>query len=37
MEGMEITDASGYAGQADQIFTPRSEEEIAEILTRAGR
>lgn len=33
---MEITDASGYAGQADQVFTPRSEEEIAAILTRAS-
>jgi FAD/FMN-containing dehydrogenase len=33
---MQITDASGYAGQADQIFTPRSEEEIAEILARAS-
>ena len=34
---MHITDASGYAGHADQVFTPRSEEEIAEIVTRAGR
>ncbi|MEP6960834.1 MAG: FAD-binding oxidoreductase, partial [Acidobacteriota bacterium] len=34
---MEITDASGYAGHADQIFTPRHEEEIAEILTRAAQ
>src|ERR1700733_3137661 len=33
---MEITDASGYAGHADQIFTPRSEEEIATILVRAS-
>lgn len=33
---MEITDASGYAGRADQVFTPRSEEEIAAILTRAS-
>ncbi len=32
-----ITDASFYAGYADQIFTPRHEEEIAEILTRAQR
>lgn len=30
-----ITDASGYEGQADQIFTPRTEEELAGILTRA--
>lgn len=33
---MEITDASGYAGRADQVFTPRNEEEIAAILTRAS-
>ena len=33
---MEIADASGYAGQADQVFTPRSEEEVAEILARAS-
>jgi len=33
---MQITDASGYAGQADQVFTPRSEEEVAEILARAS-
>jgi FAD/FMN-containing dehydrogenase len=33
---MQITDASGYAGQADQVFTPRSEEEVAEILSRAS-
>jgi FAD/FMN-containing dehydrogenase len=33
---MEITDASGYAGQADQVFTPRSEEEVAAILARAS-
>jgi len=33
---MQITDASGYAGQADQVFTPRSEEEVAEILVRAS-
>jgi FAD/FMN-containing dehydrogenase len=33
---MEITDASGYAGQADQIFTPRSEGEVAEIVSRAS-
>jgi FAD/FMN-containing dehydrogenase len=34
---MDITDASGYSGRAEQVFTPRSEEEIAETLTRAGR
>jgi len=33
---MDISDASGYAGQADQVFTPRSEEEVAAILTRAS-
>ena len=33
---MQITDASGYAGQADQVFTPCSEEEVAEILVRAS-
>src|ERR1700730_16457618 len=33
---MDIADASGYAGRADQVFTPRSEEEIAAILTRAS-
>lgn len=32
----EITDASGYAGTADRVFQPRREEEIAEILTKAG-
>src|SRR6476660_5083089 len=30
-----ITDASGYAGQAEQVFTPRSEDEIAGILSQA--
>lgn len=34
---MNITDASGYAGHADRVFAPRSEEEIAEILTRAAQ
>src|SRR5258706_1345824 len=33
---MQITDASGYAGQADQVFTPHNEEEVAEILVRAS-
>src|SRR5579862_1871594 len=32
----DITDASGYAGRADQVFTPRSEEELAAILIRAS-
>jgi FAD/FMN-containing dehydrogenase len=34
---MNFTDASGFAGHADQVFTPRHEEEIAEILARAAR
>jgi len=33
---MQITDASGYAGRADQVFTPRSEEELAALLVRAS-
>jgi FAD/FMN-containing dehydrogenase len=33
---MDITDASGYRGRADQVFNPRSEEEIAAILSRAS-
>ncbi|HEV8415837.1 MAG TPA: FAD-binding oxidoreductase [Bryobacteraceae bacterium] len=33
---MDITDASGYAGRADQVFSPRNEEEIAAILVRAS-
>jgi FAD/FMN-containing dehydrogenase len=33
---MEISDASGYSGRADQVFTPRSEEEVAAILARAS-
>src|SRR5437764_7217453 len=32
---MNIADASGFSGEADQIFTPQNEEEIAQILTRA--
>ena len=32
----DITDASGYAGRADQVFTPRSEDELAAILARAS-
>lgn len=37
MKRMDISDASGFSGHADQVFAPRREEEIAEILTRAGR
>jgi len=33
---MNISDASGFSGHADQIFAPRHEEEIAAILTRAS-
>jgi FAD/FMN-containing dehydrogenase len=33
---MNIADASGFSGQADHVFTPRSEEEVAEILTKAS-
>jgi len=33
---MEISDASGYSGRADQVFNPRSEEEVAAILARAS-
>ncbi|MBZ5677341.1 MAG: FAD-binding oxidoreductase [Acidobacteriia bacterium] len=32
----DITDASGYAGRAEQVFTPRSEDELAAILARAS-
>ena len=32
----DIIDASGYAGSADQVFTPRSEEELAAILVRTS-
>lgn len=34
---MEISDASSYPGHADQVFTPRGEEELAEILYRASK
>lgn len=33
---MNVSDASGYSGQADQVFAPRNEEEVAQILTRAS-
>src|SRR5258708_35739179 len=33
---MDITDACGYAGKADQVFTPRSEEDVATIVVRAS-
>lgn len=34
---MDISDASGYPGHADQVFSPRDESELAEILARASR
>ena len=34
---MDISDVSGYPGHADQVFSPRNEEELAEILERASR
>src|SRR5262245_23473834 len=40
---MNISDASGFSGEADQVFNPRNgaasrqgEDEIAQILTRAS-
>ncbi len=33
---MDISDVSGYPGHADQIFSPRDEEELAAILARAS-
>jgi FAD/FMN-containing dehydrogenase len=33
---LEITDASGYPGRADQVFAPTDEEEIAGLLRRAS-
>ena len=33
---MNINDASGFSGVAEQVFSPRSEEEVASILTRAA-
>src|SRR5256885_10972087 len=34
---MYVSDASGFSGNADAVFTPRDEEEIAQILARASR
>jgi len=34
---VDITDASNYPGQADQLFTPETESEVAEILKRASQ
>lgn len=33
---MDVTDASGYPGRAEHIFTPRDETELLEILARAA-
>jgi FAD/FMN-containing dehydrogenase len=33
---VDISDVSGYPGHADQIFSPRDEEELAAILARAS-
>ncbi len=33
---MDITDASGYPGTAEQVFSPESEEQVVEILTKAS-
>ncbi len=37
MRGEFLEDASGFRGHAEQVFTPGSEEEVAEILGRASR
>jgi len=34
---VDITAASNYPGQADQLFTPETESEVAEILKRASQ
>src|ERR1700692_3653057 len=33
---MDITDASGYPGSAEQIFSPQDEGQVVEILKRAS-
>jgi FAD/FMN-containing dehydrogenase len=33
---MDITDASGYPGNADQVFSPETEEQVVDILKRAS-
>jgi FAD/FMN-containing dehydrogenase len=33
---MDITDASGYPGNADQVFSPETEEQVVNILKRAS-
>jgi len=34
---VDITDASNFPGQADQLFTPETESEVAAILQRASQ
>ncbi len=34
---VDISDASSYPGHADQVFSPRGEEELAEVLARASK
>jgi FAD/FMN-containing dehydrogenase len=34
---VDISDVSGYPGHADQVFSPRDEEELAAILARASK
>ena len=34
---MDITDASNYPGQAEQVFSPETESEVAAILKRASK
>ena len=34
---MDITDASNFPGQADQLFTPETESEVADIQKRASQ
>jgi FAD/FMN-containing dehydrogenase len=34
---VDISDVSGYPGHADQIFSPRDEEELGAILARASK
>jgi FAD/FMN-containing dehydrogenase len=33
---MDITDASGYPGNADQVFSPENEDQVVDILKRAA-
>jgi len=33
---VDVTDASGYPGHADQLFSPESEQEVADLLRQAA-